>query len=166
MTDIPLRLFYISLIFCVTCFGAAFIFHDSLVPALVTILVGGFWIFSRWRKWLWGDLFGLFLFMLLLAFGAWQSVGAPYLLAGVALILSTWDLSQLSLQFERVEHIDHWEDILRIRLVRLGVVLLIGVSLSILALSLQTNFSFGWGLILGAGMIWALGKVIANLREN
>jgi hypothetical protein len=166
MTNVVEWLFFIGVILSSLGLGVGF-WAANVLGLTIAVLVGGiFWVLSHWRRWTWGNDMSFVLFSLFLALGAWLEMNLPWMLAGITGMLAAWDMNDWIQRLKCVERIVEAQEQTRQHILRLGAVLILGLGLTVMAVTLRLTFSFGWALILGFVMMIALSRVIGYLQKR
>ena len=99
----------------------------------------------------------------LLAYAAWLEVAAGWLLAGMITTLAAWDLDAFQRRLRQPTRVEQSELLIQAHLRQLFVALLGGGLLSLVALLVQFQLRFGWGLLLVLLLILAFSQLFRLL---
>lgn len=160
------RLFYISLIAAAAVDIAAFSLYGYPALALIPLLAAALWGLSEFRQWHWAAAPAFISLIVLLLPAALLHVHGFYLLVGLLMALSAWDLSRWMALAGRAQRLEDEALFVGTHARRLGGVLLVGLLLSLLGINLQFRITFGWVFLLALSLILALGRLIRFLRSN
>lgn len=162
-------LFYVSLALGVASLTMGLLVSRKLpwVLSLVPLLLGLFWGLAHWRR-RWDIRLSRLSFIIMWIFllgAAWKGLELGWLLLGMIGLIMAWDLARMLKLASGVDRIQDEGHFLQRYFLRLGGLLFLGVGLCFLALNLQFDYSFGWGVILGLVLIAALSRVVSFLRS-
>jgi hypothetical protein len=160
------RSFYISLVVAAVVEIIAFSLHGYPALALIPLLVATLWGLAEFRHWRWAAAPAFIILIVLLIPAAVLRVPGFYLLAGLLMALSAWDLSRWMALAGRAQRLEDEALLAGMHARRLGGVLLAGLLFSLLGINLQIRITFGWVFLLALSLILALGRVIRFLRSN
>jgi hypothetical protein len=142
-------------------------YDSSLSPvAIGCFVIGLLWLLSQWRRWAWVASLGLVVFVGAAVLGLWIGLSPTLMACSVLGGLLAWDLAD----FSRRLHCAAPEDDLRklenkhfLRLVILGA---IGLSLSLVAMYLHLQISFGWMFLLAFAALLGMMQLVKHLRRG
>jgi hypothetical protein len=109
--------------------------------------------------------YALVLNVVLLVYAAWLGVAAGWLLLGLAAIIAAWDLDAFQQRLRRATRIVQERQLIQTHLRRLLWALALGLGLSGMALLIQYEMRFGWGLLLILLAIFGFSQIIRTLRD-
>lgn len=136
------------------------------LAASAAVVAGGLWIFAG-RRWPAVGYLGLALTAVSVAAGEILGLAPVPLLFGLALSLAAWDLEDFSRRLARGALQDDRAALERRHLTKLGLVLALGLSLSLTALAtrgVRLNFEVSVGLALLAA--WGVMYLVVRLRKH
>lgn len=157
---------YSGIIVAIASLSVAFLQISQPVMMYVVLLLGSFWGLSHWRRWNWANNLAFALNVLSLGGAAWIAGVSVWLFVALAGMIVAWDLGRFIRIIESVDIILNEGNIIKQHLIRLGVVLVIGLGLSFLALNLNFKTSFDWMLILAFVMMLAISRAVGYLRAR
>jgi hypothetical protein len=102
----------------------------------------------------------------LLAYGAWLTVAAGWLLGGMLTTLAAWDLDAFGRRLQRVARIEQADQLIHTHLRQLALTLMLGLVVSLVALFVRYELRFGWGLLIIFLLIIAFAQVFRLLRMD
>ncbi len=158
------RLFYAAVIVSAVSLSLVFLFSRTPPLGLVPLAVAVFWALAHRR--VWAANLGFLLMVSLLLPGIWLGVNEIGLLIGGIAALAAWDFAHLGRQMQWAQRVEDEDERLRRHGLRLGGALLLGAAISLLALNLNLQYTFGWGLIFGLALILALSRMVAYLSGS
>lgn len=159
-------LIYIGIGF--TTAGMWMAFNSGKWPEIsyLSIVLGGFWVIAQWRRW--GGASNLIFAVnaILFGFAALSPLPLVWLSISLTGMVLAWDIGRWMQIMENAPHISNGTQLIRNHLIRLGGVLVIGLSLSLLAMNLDFSLSFEWVLILVFMMVFLLSRVVGYMRRG
>jgi hypothetical protein len=122
------------------------------------------WTFTIQRDWTWFGDVALISFTLAAAAGIYLALPFSWMLAGNIGALITHDLSKFSRRLNNSAQEDDTRRIKRAHITRLGVLLILGITLSSAAVLWQTQISFEWIVIFVLVVVLGLNRLLSWLR--
>jgi hypothetical protein len=142
-------------------------YHSSLSPvAIGCFVIGLLWLLSQWRRWSWVPSLGLVVFMGAAMLGLWIGLSPILMTCGVLFGLTAWDLADFSSRLHRAAPEDNLRKLENTHLVRLTLLGLVSLSLSLLAMFLHLQISFGWMFLLAFAVILGMAQLVKRLRRG
>ncbi|MCP4140774.1 MAG: hypothetical protein GY755_10870 [Chloroflexi bacterium] len=143
-------------------------FYDGGYPDVSTAILalGLFWGISIWQRWRWFSKIALAGYILSAATGLWLNLPFGWMLAGGVGGLLVYDLSAF---IYRLRFAALGEDTRRIslaHLARLGLLILLTMIFSSIAMLWQSAFSFEWAVFLGLASVWGLSLLVRWMLRN
>ena len=155
----------VSILMAAGALGWAYALLGTWIPAVVLACVGLIWILAQWRHMTWFASVGLVAFTLVAGFGVWVGLPAGWMLAGVIGGLLAWDLSEFLNRLRGIGEEDR-RAISNPHLARLGIMLLVGLTLSSGALMIQVSFTFEWAIFLVLFSVWGISLLVRWYRRR
>jgi hypothetical protein len=142
-------------------------YHSSLSPiAIGCFVIGLLWLLSLWRRWTWVASLGLVVFMGAAMLGLWIGLSPILMVCGVLFGLSAWDLADFSRRLHRAAPEDDLRKLENIHLVRLILLGVVSLILSLLAVFLHLQISFGWMFLLAFAVVLGMVQLVKRLRRG
>jgi len=120
----------------------------------------------QWRGWLQMITVAVVSFTGAAVVGTWLGVSPGWLLVGLVAALAAGDVTHFGQRMRQAGQVEPESRLWRTYRQRLLIVAGLGLVLGGVALSLQFNLSFGWGMFLGLVTILGLSRVIGVLRRE
>jgi hypothetical protein len=130
------------------------------------MLVGLLWLTEPWHGGSWVSTLGLVFFIALTAAGAIMKLPHFWLFSTLTAVLVAWDLDQFSHYLGAVDDVRDETQLIKGHGQRLGTVVLLGWSLSLVALRVQLTFHFILTLALGLLVVVSLSRAIRHIRRE
>jgi hypothetical protein len=130
------------------------------------MLVGLLWLTEPWHGGSWASTLGLLFFIALTAAGAIMKLPRFGLFANLTAVLVAWDLDQFSHYLGAVDDVRNETELIKGHGQRLGIVVLLGWLLGLVALRVQLTFHFILTLALSLLVIVSLGRAIRYARRE
>ena len=108
----------------------------------------------------------LALAVFLAAFGLWRELNLPLAVGGVLCVLAAWDLEHFSRQLVFANAENGQPLIERQHLLQLGVVLGLGLGISVLSQSIRIVFNFEWAVVLAVVTFAGISSLVGWLRNK
>jgi hypothetical protein len=130
------------------------------------LAVGLLWLLSARRDR--GEMASLGLLSLAGAgiFGLWLGLETSWMVSGLVVALSAWDLDHFARRLRRVAQVDKVRRLEAIHLRRLAIVGGAALLVAAVALSIRVELGFGMALLLGVLAILGLSRVIGSFRRQ
>jgi hypothetical protein len=130
------------------------------------LIIGIFWLFSQWRHWGWASSIVLLAFVVFAATGLILGFDFSWMLAGPVFALVAWDLTDFRrrLRFSVMDDDTHGME--KRHIARLSLLTLGGLLLVSLALFIQVEFTFEWGVLLVVVVVLGLVQLINWFRRQ
>jgi hypothetical protein len=125
----------------------------------------GLWLISFHNSWKWGNPLGFVGFITIASLGTWMEISLIWLLIGFTGALIGWNLSDLLSQEKIADRLDNLVQLERVHLIRITVISVIGITLSLLATTINIQITFAWALLLGIILVFALGRTIGYFKN-
>ncbi|MBT3314031.1 MAG: hypothetical protein HN390_05415 [Anaerolineae bacterium] len=137
-------------------------YYDGGYPNVSSAIlaIGLFWGISIWRRWRWFAKIGFIAYTLSAAVGLWLNLPFGWMLAGGVGGLLVYDLSAF---IYRLRFAAPGEDVKRLslaHLARLGLLIVLTLIFSSIAMLWQSAFSFEWAVFLGLASVWGLSLLV------
>jgi hypothetical protein len=137
--------------------------NQEFVRMLIPLMLGIFWFFGIYQKWVWIPsicTFGLLLFASIL-----QNINEIWLLLCLLSCLMAWDLSYFILDIQQTELIRHQDKIEKEHLTRLTIILGLSLFVLLIANRLSLDLRFGWVLVTSMILIFGFSRAITLIRK-
>jgi hypothetical protein len=134
------------------------------VPVIMAL--AALWLVGQWRGWHWVDAMGLAVYCGVAATGMWLGLGAGWMLAGLVVTLSAWDLAAFARWAQNLKPAEKAAVLVRQHLLRLLIVDAAGLLLAGAALTMRLRLGLALTLLLGLVAILGVSRVIAFLRHQ
>ena len=141
-------------------------YQENLFPIAIGCFgIGILWLWSEWSGWVWVAQVGLFVFIT--AAGAGVLIGlSPFLMAlSVLGSLLAWDLNDFSHRLRNAAPGDMQQRLEKNHLRRLGWLEAIGLFLTLAALFIHLQISFGWMVLLALAAILGMVQMVRRFRS-
>ncbi|MBT3336583.1 MAG: hypothetical protein HN855_01240 [Anaerolineae bacterium] len=139
---------------------------DMSAYVWATLGIGTLWTSGLLQRKKWMPGFGLILLTLLAAAGLYQSLPFGWVFAAALSGLMSYDLSNFSLRLRYLAHAENTHQLQRVHLTRLGVMTLLGLTLSTLAMLWQAEFTFEWAIFLMLAGVWGISLLVGWVRQR
>lgn len=128
--------------------------------------VGALWTWGLLQNKNWIPGLGLILLTLLAAAGLYQSLPFGWVFAAALSGLISYDLSNLSLRLRYAAKNEDTHLLQRVHFTRLGIMTLLGLILSTVAMLWQANFTFEWAIFLMLAGVWGVSLLVGWVRQS
>jgi len=146
--------------------AAGYFQFDLPLVAIGCLVIGLLWLLSQWRRLDWAASLGMLIFTGASALGVWVGL-SPFLLAISFLgSLLAWDLADFSRRSRRAAPEDNLRLLEKQHLMRLAGVGGLSLALTLAALIVRLQISFGWLLLLAIVAILGLLQLVKRLRQS
>lgn len=146
--------------------AAGYFQFDLPLVAIGCLVIGLLWLLSQWRRLDWAASLGMLIFTGASALGVWVGL-SPFLLAiSVLGSLLAWDLADFSRRLRRAAPEDNLRLLEKQHLMRLAGVGGLSLALTLAALIVHLQISFGWLLLLAIVAILGLLQLVKRLRQS
>ena len=162
----PLHLSYICLAVAALTISSVFSISGFFLGIVVTVVVAIAWGIFIWRKWLFGNILSMLIFVLGISLGAIFEGSRLILFIGLLATLSTWDLAAFHAQLSASENIAEEYRLIRTHLLRLASALIIGLVLPLVAFTFQLDLAFWQVFLLGILLIAGLSQIFVQLKRG
>jgi hypothetical protein len=130
------------------------------------ILVGLPWLTEPWHGQRWVATMGMLFFVALATAGAIMKLPRLWLFSILTAVLVAWDLDQFSHYLSAVDDVRNETQLIKGHGQRLGIVVLLGWLLSLVALRVQLTFHFILTLALSLLVVVSLSRAIRYTRRE
>ncbi len=137
----------------------------SLV-AIGCFVIGLLWLLAEWRRWPWVASPALFVLVGAAGIGAWMGLSPILMAFSVLGSLLAWDLADFSRRLHCAAPEDDLRKLENKHLVRLVILGVIGLSLSLTAMYLNLQISFGWMFLLAFAALLGMMQLVKRLRQG
>jgi len=148
------------------CLGVGWLRAGWVLPAGIAVLAAVLWVSVRKQVQLPADPAFFVIFSALSAGGVFGGVQIGWMAAGMYLNLAAWDLGEFLHQLERFEPVSGLEGLIRNHLLMLTAVGLGSLAAVLLVPRLDLQIRFFWVVVLAAGSILALNRLVGQLGEK
>ena len=137
---------------------------DGLVRGL--LVLGAFWLFAGWKRWIWFSIIAILVTVALAGFGLWIELSPGWMIAGALGGLLAWDLSDFMRRLHFAHITDDKRALERRHLTRVTIVALVGMLLATISILVRLEFTLEWMMLLA--LVGALGvtQLVAWLRRR
>jgi hypothetical protein len=146
--------------------AAGYALGGGVLWALPAVACGALWLAGQWRRWVWADAVGLVSGTALAAVGMVLGLGAGWMLAGLAGVLSAWDLAAFARWVKEVEPPEQARRLALRHAMRLLIVVAAGLALAGLALEARLRLSLPLLLLLGLVLVLGVSQAVRTLRRQ
>lgn len=141
-------------------------YQADLPPYMWAALgIGALWTWGLAQRVKWIPGFGLTFTTLLAAAGLYQSLPFGWMFAAALSALMSYDLSNFSLRLRYAAKNEDTYILQRVHLTRLGIMTLLGLILSTIAMLWQAEFTFEWAIFLMLAGVWGISLLVGWLRQ-
>ena len=138
---------------------------DLPLVAIICLIIGLLWLLSQWRRLDWVASLGMLVFTSASALGV-QVGMSPFLLAiSVLGSLLAWDLADFSRRLRRAAPEDDLRPLEKQHLTRLAGLGGLSLVLTLAALIVHLQISFGWLFLLAIVAVLGLLQLVKRLRQ-
>lgn len=137
---------------------------DLIVPWL--LLFGGLWLLAAWQRWTWFSALGLFMSLVLAAFGMWLELSFGWMIAGALGGLLAWDLADFRRRMRFALRTEDLRDLERRHLARATIVGLAGLILASIPMAIRLEFTFEWAALLTLAAALGITQLVSWLRKG
>ncbi len=130
------------------------------------LIFAAVWLFSQWRNWDWFSSLGLFVAVLGAAIGFWFGLNTAWMIAAAAFALFAWDMTEFRRRLRYIIVDDHIRGMERRHIARVSLVILAGLFLVTIALLIQLQFTFEWGVLLVIVILLGIAQLVAWFRRQ
>jgi hypothetical protein len=142
-------------------------FLGSLVwPAVGLCLFGVLWMVGLALSWDWISPLSLFLVFGAAVVGSFQDLSILLLILATISALLAWDLAEFHIRLRMASPEDDLSRLERPHLVRLLLLVLVGGTLSAIALTLHLKSTFEWLVILMFFVVWGMAQMVNRLLKK
>jgi hypothetical protein len=146
--------------------AAGYFQADLPLVAIICLVIGLLWLLSQWRRLDWTASLGMLVFTSASALGVWVGL-SPFLLAiSVLGSLLAWDLADFSRRLRRAAPEDDLRPLEKQHLIRLAGLGGLSLVLTLAALIVRLQVSFGWLFLLAIVAVLGLLQLVKRLRQN
>ena len=134
--------------------------------AWAVLVIGTFWTWGllQFKKQI--PRFGMILLTLLSVVALFNEIPFAWAFAGALSALLSYDLSNF---YQRLRFASETEDtklLQRVHLTRLGIITLLGLSLSTASMLWQAKFTFEWAIFLMLVGVWGISLLVGWVRKS
>jgi hypothetical protein len=146
----------------------AWVFFESGMSefGIWILIFGAAWLFSQWRGWGWFSSIGLFLAILVSAFGLWFGLTPGWMFSGAIFALAAWDLTDFRARMRFIAADDHSRGVERRHLARISLLSLAGLALATITMIVRVEFTVEWGALLVVAALLGLGQLAGWFRRQ
>ncbi len=137
----------------------------SLV-AIGCLLIGLIWLLAEWRRWAWVALPALFVLVCAAGIGAWKGLSPILMVFSVLGSLLAGDLNDFSHRLHSAAPEDDLKKLEKMHLARLVILGATGLSLSLVAMYLHLQISFGWMFLVAFAAVLGLMQLVKSFRQG
>jgi hypothetical protein len=142
-------------------------YHSSLSPVGIgCFVVGSLWLVSQWRRWTWVASLGLFVFVGAAVLGVWIGLRPIPMAFSVLGSLLAWDLADFSRRSQSAAPEDDLRRLEKKHLLRIAILGVAGLSLSLVAMYLHLQISFGWMFLLAFATVLGMMQLVKRFRQG
>ena len=155
-----------SLVTAVFFLALAFALENLWVGLLLSLFIGAVWLAGFWygRSRLVTVGFVSLIFATVVA--VILDVSPTILLTGIALALFAWVMEDVGGQFTAVSDVRGESELIKKHVQWAGGLIGLGWLLGMAALNLQLTLTFGWVLLLGVIVVFALSRFVRRLQQE
>ena len=128
--------------------------------------IGSLWTWGLAQRVKWMPGFGLTLTTLLAAAGLYQSIAFGWMFAAALSALASYDLSNFSLRLRYAAKNEDTHILQRVHFTRLGIMTVLGLILSSIAMLWQVEFTFEWAIFLMVIGVWGISLLVGWVRQS
>ena len=149
-------------------FALAWGYHQADLPAYLraALGIGTLWTWGLAQRIKWMPRFGLTLTTLLAAVGLYQSLPFGWMFAAALSGLASYDLSNFSLRLRYAAKNENTHLLQRVHFTRLGIMTVLGLILSSIAMLWQAEFTFAWAIFLMLTGVWGISLLVGWVRQS
>jgi hypothetical protein len=141
--------------------------HSKLSPVGIgCFVIGLIWLLAEWRLWAWVASPALFVLVGAAGIGAWLGLSPILMAFSVLGSLLAWDLADFSRRLHSAAPEDDLRKLENKHLVRLGILGTTGLPLSLVAMYLHLQISFGWMFLLALAVVLGMMQLVKRLRRD
>ncbi len=142
-------------------------YNGSYTKVAFAILgLGLIWGWAIWHRWRWFPAIGLTATTLAAAAGLWINLPFGWMLVGGVGGLMAYDLSSFNNRLRFAAPGEDSKRLERTNLARLGLLIMMTLILSSIAMSWQSEFSFEWAIFLGLASVWGVSLLVRWMIRN
>ncbi len=130
------------------------------------LAIGSLWSWGLAQRVKWMPNLGLVATTLLAAFGLYQSLPFGWMFAAALGALTSYDLSNFSLRLRYAAKNEDTRLLQRVHFTRLGIMTLLGLMLSTIAMLWQAEFTFEWAIFLMLAGVWGISLLVGWVRQR
>jgi len=128
--------------------------------------IGTLWTWGLLQHKKWMPRFGLALLTLLAAAGLYQSLPFGWMFAAALSGLASYDLSNFCLRLRYAAKNEDTRLLQRVHFTRLGIMTVLGLILSSIAMLWQAEFTFEWAIFLVLIGVWGASLLVGWVRQS
>lgn len=125
-----------------------------------------FWTFGLLQRWKRISLLGAILFALTATLGIYRELPFGWMFSGALFSYLAYNLDILALRIRYAAIGENTALISRVHLTRLGVMTLLGLTLSSFTMLWQKAFGFAWTIFLILGTVWGVSLLVGWVRQG
>jgi hypothetical protein len=143
-------------------------YHQADLPpyTYAALGIGSLWTWGLAQRVKWMPNLGLVATTLLAAFGLYQSLPFGWMFAAALSALMSYDLSNFSLRLRYAAKNEDTHLLQRVHFTRLGIMTLLGLILSTIAMLWQAEFTFEWAIFLMLAGVWGISLLVGWVRQS
>lgn len=130
------------------------------------VIFGMIWLFTQWQGWGWFSSLGLFLVILLSAFGLWFGFTPGWLFSSAIFALFAWDMTDFHRRMRLMAKDDNMRGLERRHIARVSLLSLAGLGLASIAMLVRVQFTFEWGALLVLVILLGLSQLVGWFRKQ
>ena len=139
---------------------------DSTPYIYAALGIGTLWTWGLAQRIKWMPNLGLVATTLLAAFGLYQSLPFGWMFAAALSALTSYDLSNFRLRLRYAAKGEDTSLLQRVHFTRLGIMTLLGLIISTIAMLWQAEFTFEWAIFLMLAGVWGVSLLVGWVRQS
>jgi len=128
--------------------------------------LGLLWGLSIWKRWRWFTSIGLAATILAAAVGLWINLPFGWMMTGGVGGLLAYDLSSFINRLRFAAPGEDRKRLERTHMARLGLLIVLTLIFSSIAMFWQSEFSFEWAIFLGLASVWGVSLLVRWMIRN
>ena len=144
----------------------AFALENLWVGLLLSLFIGGIWLAGYWYGRSRLVTAGLASLIFVTVVVVILDVSPTILLTGIALALFAWTMENVEQQLTAVSAVRGESELIKKHVQWAGGLIGLGWLLGVVALNLQLTLTFGWVLLLGIVVVFALSRFMRRLQQD
>lgn len=148
------------------CVGSACLAGGQPWLAIIAFAIAIIWVFGHLKRWGWVHSPAVLCIFILLSLGLFLKLSTGLLFTSGFLALIGWDLSDFSSRLELSKGEEHAQNLIKDHFLHLGINVIAGVGLVLLALNLHLRLTLGALIGLSILSVWGLGRLVFRLLKK